>query len=225
MIDVGLLSPNYEIGIQTPVLELIDENSLHKKIGENRENQYLQGGLGGYGKVLLLNQFQVQLSFSEMVDNKLFLDQIKDSTFIDYLSLSIFSSYDFNFNKPILGLGYLKGMLGVGYYEISHQTLTNEENFINRFESKNGTILDASKSSFIGAMARADLITSMKEQILPITHLYLQVNGYKGNSSWQTGLNFNIQSLGVDLIYKQSLDIVDWAPNKELFLSVNYSVN
>jgi hypothetical protein len=225
MIDIGVLSTNYEIGIQTPIIELIDEKYSHYKFDKKNQNNYLQGGIGGYGKVLLLNQFQFQLSFSEMIEEKLFLNQIRDSTFIDFLSLSTFLGYDFNFNKPILGLGYMKGMLGVGYYEISHKTLTSEEKFIERYESKNASILSNSKSSFIGAMARADLITNLKRKTLPITHFYVQVNGYKGNSSWQSGLNFNVKSLGIDLIYKQSLDKVDWAPNQEVFISFNYNVN
>ena len=116
-------------------------------------------------------------------------------------------------------------MLGAGYYEIAHRSLTNDEKIVERYKSKSGDPYDDSKSSFIGAIVRADLITIMKERLLPITHLYLQVNGYKGNSSWQSGFNFNIKSLGLDLIYKQSIDKVDWAPNQEVFISFNYSVN
>lgn len=192
---------------------------------ENGKNNYLEGGFGGYGKVLLLNQFQVQLSFSEMIEHPFLLDQISDSTFINFLNLSTFLGCDINFNKPIFGLGYLKGMLGAGYYEISHRSLTNDEKIVERYKSKNGDPYDDSKSSFISAIVRADLITTMKERLLPITHLYLQVNGYKGNTSWQSGFNFNIKSLGLDLIYKQSIDKVDWAPNQEVFISFNYSVN
>ena len=128
-----------------------------------------------------------------------------------------------NFKTSFLKLGYLKGMLGFGYYEISHKSLTSDDLFVNRLQTKNGKILEESKTNFIGAMVRSDFITPIKQNKFPLLHLYAQVNAYEGNSSWQTGAGINIKSFGIDVTYKHSIDDVDWAPKDELFLSINYS--
>ena len=222
MMDIGLLSPYYELGIQTPIFELVGDNPSHIILDEGNSNSYLQGGMGGYGKVLL-SQLQVQLAFADMGENKLVKDNINDSAFVDYLSLSVFAGYEFNFQKPFLRLGYFKAMLGFGYYEISHKSLTSDDQFIDRFQTNNGKILEESTSTFIGAMVRSDFVTPIKQNKLPLLHLYAQANAYEGNSSWQTGAGINIKTFGIDLTYQHSVDDVDWAPKDELFLSINYS--
>ena len=223
MMNLGLLSPYYELGIQLPTFELIGDNPSHIILEDGDGDPYLQGGLGGYGKVLL-NQLQVQLTFADMGENKLIRDNVKDSTFVDYLSLSIFAGKEFNFQRPLLKLGYLKGMLGFGYYEISHKSLNRDDQFVDRLQRKNGEIFDGSTSSFIGAMVRADFITPIKRKF-PLLHLHAQVNAYEGNSSWQTGVAVNIGAFGLDMIYKHSIDAVDWAPIDEIMISLNYSIN
>ena len=222
MMDWGLLSPYYELGIQTPIFELVGDNPFHIISEEENSNSYLQGGLGGYGKVLL-NPLQVQLAFADMDENILVKDNIKDSAFVDYLSLSVFASSDLNFQKPILKLGHLKGMIGLGYYEISHKSLNNDNHFVDRLQKKNGELYESSKTNYFGVMIRGDFITLVKKNGYPLLHLYFQLNGYEGNKSWQTGIGINIKKIGADLTYKHSIDDVDWAPTDEVLLSINYS--
>ena len=222
MMNLGLLSPNYELGIQLPTLGVPGDNTAHFILEEGNDNPYLQGGIGGYGKVLL-NQLQVQLTFADMGENKLTRDNVKDSIFVDYLSLSVFGGYEFILNKkPLLKLGYLKAMFGFGYYEISHKSLNPDDQFVDRLQSKTGEILDGPTTSFAGMMIRADFITPIKRKF-PLLHLHAQVNPYKGNSSWQTGVAFNIGAFGLDMIYKHSIDMVDWAPIDEIMISLNCS--
>ena len=150
---------------------------------------------------------------------------VKDSTFVDHLSLSVFAGYEFILQKPLLRLGYLKGMLGFGYYEVSHKSLTRDDQFVDRLQRKNGEMYEEATSSYLGAMVRADFITPIKQNKFPLLHLHAQVNAYEGNSSWQAGAAINIGSLGLDMTYKHSIDAVDWAPIDEIMMSLNFSID
>jgi len=221
--NFGLLSPYYELGIQTPIMEALADDNLSRVIlEEGISNSYLHGGIGGYGKVRLY-QFHLQLGFAEMGENMFVKPNVIDSAFVDYLSLSVFAGYDFNFEKPFLRLGYFKAMLGYGFYQISHKSLTSDNQYVERFLKRNGETLAESITTFSSPMIRLDFITPIKQSSAPLLHLFTQVNPYKGNRSWQTGAEINIKSFGIDVTYKHSVDDVDWAPRDELFLSINYS--
>ena len=185
------------------------------------KDRLLQGGIGGYGRVSLFGS-QVQLSFADINENKLIKDNIEDSTFVDFMSFSVSSVTDI-FHKPLMKLGHLKGMMGIGYYEISHKSLSNDGAFIDRIATRDNLIHESTNSRFAGAMIRCDFITIIKNDSFPLFQLHTQVNAYKGNSSWQLGGGINYKNLGFDFTYKHSVDNVDWAPKDEAFLSFNYS--
>ena len=222
MMNYGLLSPYYELGIQTPVIEAFSDKYFHTILEEGNSNSYLQGGVGGYGRVRLY-QFHVQLAFADMGENSLIEPNIIDSAFVDYLNLSVFGGYEFNLQKPLLKLFYFKAMLGYGFYQVSHKSLTSDNQYVDRFTKRNGQLLEESITTFSSPMIRLDLITPIRQNSVPLLHLYAQVNPYKDNRSWQTGAGINIRSFGLDLTYKHSMDDVDWAPKSELFFSINYS--
>ena len=219
-LDFGLLGKIYEIGIKTPIFDIIP--NIHNVIIEPEEKT-LQGGLGGYGKVSMFGS-QIQLAFTDVNNNKLVRERIEDSLYVDYLSLSVVGVKDI-FNKNLAKLGHLKVMAGLGYYEVNHKTLKNDGMFVDRLAKRDGSLYNDSYSSFVGLMIRSDLITLIKNESnsFPFIHMYGQINGYNGNKSWMAGVAINYKRIGIDFSYKRSVDKVDWAPDEALYASINYS--
>jgi hypothetical protein len=219
-LDFGLLGKIYEIGIQTPIFDIMP--SFHTVIIEPEERK-LQGGLGGYGKVSMFGS-QIQLAFTDVSNNKLIRERIEDSLYVDYMSLSALWVKEL-FNKNLAKFGHLKVMAGLGYYEISHKTLKNDGLFEDRIIGRDGLPYENPSSSFLGLMIRSDLISLIKSDTnnLPLVHLFSQINGYNGDKSWMVGLAINYKRIGVDISYKRSVDNVDWAPEEALYASINYS--
>ena len=220
LIDFGMMGKIYEIGLQTPIFDIVPD--VHRLIAEPK-NKSLQGGIGGYGKVSMLGA-KIQLSFSEMDNNKLVRERIEDSSYVNYMNLSFLAVGDI-YNKPLAKIGHFKLMVGIGYYEISHKILSEDGTFADRTIGRNGMILDDPVSKFAGLMIRSDFITLIKENKNhnPLIQLYSQVNGYTRNKSWMIGAEINYKRIGIDISYKQSVDNVDWAPSKALYASLNYS--
>lgn len=226
--DIGLLGKFYEIGFQTPVPSFVPDDIFRKSV-ENSQTSLnsLQGSLGWFGRVSMFGS-QIQLSFSDVDEPEIVtsMQDVQDSTYYDYMSLSIFGLTDI-FEKQLLNLGHIKAMLGLGSYRVSHKTLNKDGLFIDRNVDKSGLELEKSYSVFPGAMIRLDFVTAINEASnnFPLLQCYTQINAYEGNKSWMVGGNVSVGKIGFDIIYKKSIDEVDWAPADEAFISLNYFFN
>jgi len=222
VIHAGLLNKFFEIGLQMPIPKLLPDEYFKSAVADIDTNRILQGGIGGYGKISFFNM-QFQFSFSDLENNKIVTQYIQDSTYIDFMSYSFLGTTEL-FDLSLRKLGYLQCSLGLSGYEISHRSLLADGSIIERMYNRDGEMLESSTSSFFGPVIRLDYVSKINEKTLdaPFARLLFQINGYKNSASWMSGIEISIKKFGFDLIYKHSIDEVDWSPSNELYFSVNY---
>jgi len=220
--NIGLLNKYFEIGIQTPIPDVISDN-YSRFLTDDEES--LQGAIGGFGAVSLFG-LRAQFSFSELINNKFVIDNLHDTSYVDHMSISL-SGVGNLFKAKLDKYGVFVFRGGLGYYKISHREIDQNGHVVERFKDKSNNSYDDSFSSFIGPIIRIDYLSRIKSNSnnLPSLQSFLQFNGYEGDLSVLANLTVHKSIFGISLTYKNSFDAVDWAPNNELYLNFSVAFN